>query len=84
MGIIPAPDGGLLLLHYGRNRLMGADGCIHTRHDDGEPAKKIRRMNSMIEKERREAKICLECRKKHCSGDCEYFKQKKKEVTQND
>ena len=79
-----APDVGMLSIHYGRNRLMGADGCVHTRHDDGEPAKKSYRLESEIERERREAKICLECNRKECRGDCMHFQRKKKEVKKHD
>ena len=83
-----APDVGILPIHYGRNRLLGADGYAHTRHDDGEPAKKScsysYKSHSMIVKARKEAEIFLKCRKKKCHGTCEYFREKKKDVLHND
>jgi hypothetical protein len=75
----PAPDSGILCLHYGRNRLLDADGFAHTRRDyDSEPMKKCHKKQSTIQKQKFDVSVCLTCTKIKCTGDYDCFKKERR------
>jgi hypothetical protein len=81
------PDSGLLCIHYGRNRLFGADGCAHVVRAESKK-KHDYPTHYITENQARQIDICLHCTKEKCRGGGDCFpvhrKKEKKEVTQND